>query len=171
MKILTLVRCSSLIHLQDGIRNFSALVRIKFVGSFHVSIMCKLIKLVKSLSFDSYPQLMNLPKRLIEFTSLIYLDFYIWLSLERLPEGFSHLKLLAKINMAWCSLLQELSSNFHSLPSLQILNLEWSEKLEEKWMDSLRDIKTLELVHIVGNPVERNRRGRRCKAFFHNLRQ
>ncbi|KAH9307430.1 hypothetical protein KI387_035341, partial [Taxus chinensis] len=153
LKVLTLVRCTSLHRLSHDIIYLSALIRIEFQESSLVSIPCRDIKLVKDISSPWSVQLTNLPKRLIEITSLRSLDLHNWSSLERLPEGFGQaLQSLAELHILLCISLQELCDDFHCLASLQTLRLEYCEKLQGKWMDSVVKIKTLELVNIAGSP-------------------
>ncbi|KAH9307427.1 hypothetical protein KI387_035338 [Taxus chinensis] len=154
LKVLTLVRCTSLHRLRHDIIYLSALVQIEFQESSVVSIPCRDIKLVKDISSPWSVQLTNLPKRLIEITSLRSLDLHNWSSLERLPEGFGQaLQSLAELHIRLCISLQELSDDFHCLASLQTLKLEYCEELQGKWMDSVVKIKTLELVNIAGSPM------------------
>lgn len=136
LKFLKITNCANLVELPES------LGKMKELRSLVVVNCPKLQKLPNSISKNTSLTFLNLhgcsglvelPNDFGFLTRLEELDL-TGTCLKNLPENFSRLKHLKKLNLSRCSKLQDLCTNFEGLRSLEDLNLSSCPMLEAKWM-------------------------------------
>lgn len=101
--------------------------------------------------------LKKLPDSFGQLNNLEQLDLSECTMLEELCIGFSCLSSLQRLYLNGCKMLKKLPEDFHRLSSVEILDLRDCHMLEGKWMESMVNMKTLQIVKIRGSPMLKER--------------
>jgi hypothetical protein len=106
------------------------------------------VRSLRKLILFNCNHLKKLPESFSQLKDLENLDLSQCTNLEELCTNFKGLSSLRLLSLDFCEMLNKLPEDFHCLTSLEILGLRYCYMLEGKWMESMVEMKTLQIANI-----------------------